>query len=70
MYINFVADCKVDSMVYLHAFGIGRIDFLLSWQNVIVSLLFAYFLHFPNRSWLHSFRLAWGLDGKTGRMRN
>ena len=29
---------------------------------------FAYFLHFPNRSWLRSFCLAWGLGGKKARM--
>ena len=28
----------------------------------------AYFLHFPNRSWLRSFRLVWGLGGKKERM--
>lgn len=35
---------------------------------VVGSLLSAFFLHFPNRSWLRSFSLAWGLGGKRAKM--
>jgi len=31
-------------------------------------LFLANALHFPNRSWLRSFKLAWGLGGKIARI--
>ena len=58
------------SSVCLHGIGIGSIDFSVSVADCHRFLYIADALHFPNRPWLRSFRLAWGLGGKKGRMRD
>ena len=51
-------------MFCLQGIEVASIDFfnLKTFCHRLVS--FAYFLKIPNRSWLRSFCLAWGLGGK------
>lgn len=59
-----MTDCKVNPTNCLHPYEIGSTH--LQTQELINSKthICAYFLHFPNASWLRSFRLSWGLGGK------
>ena len=50
-------------MVCLHATDIGYINFSVLVADCFRFPFLSCFLFFPNRSWLRSFRLAWGLGG-------
>ena len=56
-------------MVCLHGVEIGSIDLANSITYKLKNSRFAYFLHFPNRSWLRSFCPPWGLGERTARMK-
>ena len=60
-----MTDCKVNPTNCLHPYEIGSTH--LQTQELINSKthICAYFLHFPNRSWLRSFQSPWGLGAKT-----
>ncbi len=53
--------------VCLRDVEIGSIELLNSKTYKLKNSRFAYFLHFPNASWLRSFRLPWGLGGLRAR---
>ena len=55
-------------MVCLHGVEIGSIDLPNSQTQKLKNSRFAYFLKNPNRSWLRSFWLAWGLGEKIARI--
>ena len=65
-----VAICKAISLICLHGAEIGSIDLPNSKTYKLKNSRFAYFLHFPNASWLRSFRPPWGLGGKRARRRD
>ena len=68
LYRKFVADCKANPAVCLHGTEIGSIELLNSKTYKLKNSRFAYFLKNPNRSWLRSFHLAWGLGEKMARI--
>lgn len=56
------------SSICLHTTEIGSIDLSNSKTYKLKTHVYAYFLHFPNASWLRSFRLPWGLGGNSARI--
>ena len=67
LYKNFVAYCKANPAVCLQGMEIESTHFINSKTKNSKTHVSADALNFPNRPWLRSFRLVWGLGRKKTR---